>query len=422
MTRRSLQIVKQLSINARESAAQTGASHIPSENADHPLSQVERPAHSNRKRPKFNNDGPENSDDDDNYRNESNDTQPNRNKRRRTKMPDEFRGVRGKLGLLEKLARDVPLDIMFEIFCHLDPNDLINLARTTRDLRGILMSNLKSSKLIWRTARLNLDGLPPLPKDLSEPQYADLLYARKREAVNLHSGLSERDVAEYAQFERECYGFQVQIAITDSVEPRFPQLYSLKRIQPRDYRNVNILPREVISPITRTGRKSTPVRYIGHPALAQRLRAEFDALSSEEDVDIWIAVKMKEQESVREHGRLCQEWYASMLEHRQKELLEERKQMILKKLEKIGLREEAEIMINSPQSHLFLRHDSVNQSKHLTEQAWRKIEPNLVKVLSDHRQRRIAEETKVSYCLKKCTTALHRAPILETHFPLWVIS
>lgn len=190
ITRRSLRIAKQLSVTTRESTAPAGTSRIPSENADHPLSQVARPAHSNRKRPKFNNDGPEDSDDDDNYRNESNDAQLKCNKRRRTKMPDEFRGVRGKLGLLEKLARDVPLDIMFEVpsLCHpkaaaecflalnlllSKPNDLINLARTTRDLRGIVIS--KSSELIWRTARSNLDGLPPLPKDLSESQYAALL-------------------------------------------------------------------------------------------------------------------------------------------------------------------------------------------------------------------------------------------------------
>ncbi|KAJ3866773.1 hypothetical protein EV359DRAFT_62066 [Lentinula novae-zelandiae] len=367
--------------------------------------QVARPAHSNRKRPKFNNDGPEDNDDDDNYRNESNDTQLKRNKRRRTKMPDEFRGVRGKLGLLEKLARDVPLDIMFEIFCYLEPNDLINLARTTRDLRGILMS--KSSELIWRTARSNLDGLPPLPKDFSESQYADLLFcthchintrsfAQRREAVNLHSGLSERDVAEHAQFKRECSEFHVQIAIIDSVESRFLQLYSLKRTQPRNYRDANILPREVISPITRIGWKSTIVRHIGHPVLAQCLRAEYDALPKEEDIDIWIALKMEEQEAVREHGRLCQECYFTMLEHRQRERLAERKQMTFKKLEKIGLREEVEIMISSPQSQLFLRHDSVNQSQQLTEQACRKIEPDLVKVLSFHRQRRIVEETEVS--------------------------
>ncbi|KAE9386167.1 hypothetical protein BT96DRAFT_839662, partial [Gymnopus androsaceus JB14] len=44
------------------------------------------------------------------------------------------------------------------------------LTRTSKDLRNILMT--KSSESIWRTARSNVEGLPPLPDDLSEPHYA----------------------------------------------------------------------------------------------------------------------------------------------------------------------------------------------------------------------------------------------------------
>ncbi|KAJ4467879.1 hypothetical protein J3R30DRAFT_3306146, partial [Lentinula aciculospora] len=62
----------------------------------------------------------------------------------------------------------------FQIFCVFDPDDLVRLARTSKDLRGILMS--KSSEAIWRSARANVKGLPPRPDDLNEPQYAHLLY------------------------------------------------------------------------------------------------------------------------------------------------------------------------------------------------------------------------------------------------------
>lgn len=34
----------------------------------------------------------------------------------------------------------------------------------------------KSSESIWRTARENVEGLPPRPNDLNEPQYAHLCY------------------------------------------------------------------------------------------------------------------------------------------------------------------------------------------------------------------------------------------------------
>ncbi|KAJ7841341.1 hypothetical protein B0H14DRAFT_3140247 [Mycena olivaceomarginata] len=48
------------------------------------------------------------------------------------------------------------MDIVFEIFSLLDPMDLLNLARTTKEFRGLLV----------------------LPRDLSEPQYADLYFLR----------------------------------------------------------------------------------------------------------------------------------------------------------------------------------------------------------------------------------------------------
>ncbi|KAJ3884202.1 hypothetical protein GG344DRAFT_60744, partial [Lentinula edodes] len=38
----------------------------------------------------------------------------------------------------------------------------------------ILMS--KSTSDVWRAARENVVGLPPLPSDLNEPQYAHLIF------------------------------------------------------------------------------------------------------------------------------------------------------------------------------------------------------------------------------------------------------
>lgn len=52
--------------------------------------------------------------------------------------------------------------------------DLLNLARTTKDLRLFLMKS--SSSQFWKAARLNVDALPPCPDDLSEPAYANLLF------------------------------------------------------------------------------------------------------------------------------------------------------------------------------------------------------------------------------------------------------
>ncbi|KAJ3864161.1 hypothetical protein EV359DRAFT_7354, partial [Lentinula novae-zelandiae] len=81
------------------------------------------------------------------------------------------RGNRGKLEGILKL----PLDLELEIYSYLEPLDLLRLSRTSKDLRVFLMS--RSNAIVWRAARSNVPDLPPLPSDLSEPEYANLVFA-----------------------------------------------------------------------------------------------------------------------------------------------------------------------------------------------------------------------------------------------------
>ena len=66
--------------------------------------------------------------------------------------------------------------ISYQIFGHLKPLDLLHLARTTKDLRAILMK--RSSISIWKRARSQFDDLPDCPDDLNEPQYAEYLFGK----------------------------------------------------------------------------------------------------------------------------------------------------------------------------------------------------------------------------------------------------
>lgn len=57
---------------------------------------------------------------------------------------------------------------------HLQPMDLLNLARTSKPFRELLMH--RSAARFWKSARRNIDGLPDCPPDLSEPEYANLCF------------------------------------------------------------------------------------------------------------------------------------------------------------------------------------------------------------------------------------------------------
>ncbi|KAE9387913.1 hypothetical protein BT96DRAFT_836984, partial [Gymnopus androsaceus JB14] len=69
----------------------------------------------------------------------------------------------------------IPLDVVFEVFMHLDPIDLLSLSRVSKLLRNILMS--KTSSSIWCATRSNVPSLPPIPEHFSEPQYAHFIFS-----------------------------------------------------------------------------------------------------------------------------------------------------------------------------------------------------------------------------------------------------
>ena len=64
-------------------------------------------------------------------------------------------------------------DIGEKIASYLSPQDLLNMSRTVKSLRNMLMS--KSYKSAWLVAEAAV-GLPACPPDISCPQYASLVF------------------------------------------------------------------------------------------------------------------------------------------------------------------------------------------------------------------------------------------------------
>ena len=61
-----------------------------------------------------------------------------------------------------------------QVVTWLEPLDLLHLARTSKELRALLMS--KGNSRLWKAARRNKPGLPDCPPHLSEPRYAASLF------------------------------------------------------------------------------------------------------------------------------------------------------------------------------------------------------------------------------------------------------
>lgn len=63
-----------------------------------------------------------------------------------------------------------------QTFAYLEPLDMLTLARLSKDFRALFMS--RSSLSIWRRVLKDTPDLPLCPQDLSEPQYASLMFDR----------------------------------------------------------------------------------------------------------------------------------------------------------------------------------------------------------------------------------------------------
>jgi len=70
----------------------------------------------------------------------------------------------------------IPLDVFMEIASLLEPIDLLRLSRSTKFLRGILLN--RQNAVLWRRARANIMNLLDCPDELSEPEYASLVFDR----------------------------------------------------------------------------------------------------------------------------------------------------------------------------------------------------------------------------------------------------
>ncbi|KAG8739685.1 hypothetical protein FRC10_005281 [Ceratobasidium sp. 414] len=83
--------------------------------------------------------------------------------------------VRGKQGKLKEIM-NMPIEVFTEIAKYLYPIDLILLSRASKFFRQLLLN--RSATKTWQYALSNVDGLPPCPKGLCEPQYAALVFSK----------------------------------------------------------------------------------------------------------------------------------------------------------------------------------------------------------------------------------------------------
>ncbi|GAA6054364.1 hypothetical protein JCM3770_003338 [Rhodotorula araucariae] len=119
----------------------------------------------------------------------------------------------GKLEVLKTL----PVELLVEIFSHLDPNDLLALSMVNKQCRALLTAN--SSARLWKDARQRLDLTDVSACGFTEWQYAHLMFGKHCFVCNAKTGTITHVSLRSRLCKRRCAELLVNISGLDRTHP-----------------------------------------------------------------------------------------------------------------------------------------------------------------------------------------------------------
>ncbi|KAJ7074152.1 hypothetical protein C8F01DRAFT_1099429 [Mycena amicta] len=317
-------------------------------------------------------------------------------KRRSAAAPTK--NIRGKL----KLLPEMPLDVLFEIFSFLEPSDILHLARTTKTLRMHLIS--RSARFIWTAALRNDPDLPPLPDDLSEPQYVNLGFS-----PYCHACLSPTELTLWA--------FRVRLCDKCLSARRFDDYFQVtKTITSLKYHEcADLLLQADIS--TAYGRSRTVASYED----AEQINAKLVELKNGDKYDQFISTRKEFVKKRQDHAFLAVKAGPRRDLRRMAErdaARERRKAAICGRLEEIGYEEQVEYLISSSPRTLS-EHPMIKSEEILTDEDWELVKPTLVQLMQqitgkmERRKRKALLEARQRHLLAVLKDYLAERPLDE---------
>ncbi|KZP10106.1 hypothetical protein FIBSPDRAFT_899988 [Athelia psychrophila] len=241
---------------------------------------------------------------------------------------------KGKLGKLANLP-EMPLDVLYEIFGHLAPLDLLHLSRTTKPFRRVLMN--QSAVSVWKDTPEGVKGFPDCPSDMSEPAYANLAFDK-----HCHNCLTTN---------------------VPSVEWVLRVRYCNKCTRICDEQKELACPRKIVAK-----------KYGRFFKISNRTNRR-GACS---------------EETASKHAELCKKWAEQTSRQRHRELSEVREGRlagIKQKLQELGYQDVLQQMYSRDVMMLPLdKHPLVTKPMPLTERSWKSIENEMISFMGEWRQ------------------------------------
>ncbi|KAI9570860.1 hypothetical protein HD554DRAFT_2312480 [Boletus coccyginus] len=263
--------------------------------------------------------------------------------------PSRTKKRRGKPGELCQLN----LDVLFLLAAYVHPLDLLSLARTCKSLRELLMD--KASAFVWKTARRGqVQGLPDCPADMTEPEYANLVFYSRCNGCGKYAKKILWQL-------RRRYCPQCR-------DGRFRSLSSCPDI---------IRPFLPMEKLTINGEKGKWVDK-------EQLESFIEEYNCSSDEARFLSDKQKQYSTIYMHASECRYWEWDIALNRRDHLAicrEERGESIFQRLEQHGYGPEIEhfghYAIRQPRASFF------KTSKPLTDKEWDRMWPDWFETMND---------------------------------------
>ncbi|KAJ7586779.1 hypothetical protein C8J56DRAFT_1165588 [Mycena floridula] len=307
--------------------------------------------------------------------------------------PTSTKAVRlSRRGILEQLLA-APLDILYEIFCYLEPLDILRLSVTSKNFHDLLMQD----PFVWRHARKNVGGLPDPPKNgIHEAQYANLVFG----SLPCHYCRSSTHVTEimWALRIRCC-----QTCIEEYFQTPYWQDFRMHGTTEDAFKKVLkvLFCRRSVQTFYLAGNAAVDIiveaYYKRH---VDEALVDYSGIQTNASCEHWLTRKAADKASIEQWADECRTWFIEY-NNAQAEIFEKlrdkRYNDIVRRLIQLGWERELQEMEEHDEQSAFRAHSLVNQTKELTSRTWAQIRPELLQWMEYTRGARLEREEKDPY-------------------------
>ncbi|KAK7679943.1 hypothetical protein QCA50_016889 [Cerrena zonata] len=286
---------------------------------------------------------------------------------------DETTHGRSRVGGLRDMLQ-MPLDILFEIFGHLTPGDLLNLSCTSKPFRKLLTS--RESNFLWKEARGNVPDMPDCPSFLSEQSYANLWFSHHCYICRRRKGRAFWELG--ARYCSTCEGklFHYWFHACDDF-----QSFNKGSLFP--------IPGGIIDDTERMD-----IALLRHKPTIENIKKRWAGIVTDDQRKEAIVDYRMWKDERAEFAEACNAWLSRCKNVRKKEIIQlkrNRMEEVCRRLEELGRGEDLEYsnQFYSKESHPLWKVPNIIQSKPWTEPAWKKMEGKILDVMDTARAERL---------------------------------